>query len=293
MSSSAPAGSGDERASTPVSEDDLLSQLLPDAALTFDGLPEGDGTAGMEGMFAAFDGGGDEEAEEQSTTTVGAELGMESEEESDGANGLRTASGAGAVAAPTEATAPIAAMRRRSRSSVAAGVCYSQAYLLDRETEAAMVEKFIRRRIVEGLIVAGAAAEAERMSGLDEETRRELAEMRRLGLATHFDSSSHPLKTPAAAAAAAAGAAGAQAGGRSSQRRREVARGTVSAATGRKSGAGGASVRQRGDVDADDADRPCPAVAVGTVCEACFGGDGLWCVCAAAAAAAASAARRW
>ena len=61
-------------------------------------------------------------------------------------------------------------------------ILITHAYLLDRETELAMIETYIRREIVGGLIVSTAASEAERIRDLDVATRQ-------VGL-LHYDTSS-------------------------------------------------------------------------------------------------------
>ena len=127
-------------------------------------------------------------------------------------------------------------------------IAFSHAYVLDRETESAFMHKFIRKNIVINTIVAAAAAEGERISSFDTTARRELHEMRRLGLNTYFDSSSLPLlgKRKTKLIAAAPG---------STQNSKTFG--------GKKRTSTGSTVR-------------CPWLTIGTVCEACYSGDGLW-----------------
>ena len=148
-------------------------------------------------------------------------------------------------------------------------VVYSHSYLLDRETELAMMEKYVRHHIVERIIVSAAADEAERMRDLHPSARRELEEMRRLGLVTHFESTSAEPSLMSC--------------GHSKKKALPAVRASL---TGKASGTGAQSSArtppQHGTKDvavsgggAPDASL-CPAIACGTVCEACFSGDGLW-----------------
>ena len=135
-------------------------------------------------------------------------------------------------------------------------VAFSSSYLLDAETETAIARRYIRHHVVEAIIVEAALEEIVRLERLDNTAKAEVKQMRELGLATHFNSTSPDafIGVPATVQRAE--------NRRKYQRRNTGARKRLRAA--------------KKAVCGDNENNGLPTIFEGTVCEGCFSGDGLW-----------------